>query len=65
MHIGFAGARFELLAYSRSREMDGKTVWVDEDASGERVQLMDPIIVPIKSMKTEYLQMQLHAENLK
>ena len=62
--LGRAGCRFELLAYSWSRpdSSANNTVWVDEDPSGERVQIKDPKIVPIKSINNCNISLQLYAE---
>ncbi|QDZ24657.1 mitotic spindle assembly checkpoint protein [Chloropicon primus] len=55
------GSRFELLAYSRSRQ-DDNTVWVMEDASSGRVGAGEPKIVPIKSLSSDFLRIQLYSE---
>ena len=55
--------RFELLAYSWSREEGERDpVWVMEDAGGDRVSLRDPCITPIKSISSDCLKIQLYSE---
>ena len=56
------GSRFEMLAYSHAHEQEGSYVWVDEDRGGRRVQIDNPRVVPIKSMESSFLRMQLVAE---
>ena len=59
--------RFELLAYSWSRDERGSgEVWVDETrAVSERNQIADPKLVPIKSVTSDFLSMQIFAECVK
>ncbi len=56
--------RFELLAYSWSRDERGSgEVWVDEtSAVSERNQIADPKIVPIKSLASDFISLQIYAE---